>query len=184
MAKERGYLIAESARFILGWNLIVRVKWVLRRIIGGEWRFNILSGCWNVTKQNSPPQDNLVPRAFLRQGESELLGGEKPWERGCLSGLSFSRTIKFHPRMGTNHFLLSGEIQFQNNGGGISVGKWSTKIWLQTSRWGSKRQLPCLFTAEISPLYQLVWYTILKFSYQFASLGGGWVPETSWIFHY
>ena len=35
---------------------------------------------------------NLVPRAFLRRGEElnfpalPLLGGEKPWERGCVVG--------------------------------------------------------------------------------------------------
>ena len=33
-----------SLLLAIGWNLIVRLKWVLGRTVDGNWRFNILSG--------------------------------------------------------------------------------------------------------------------------------------------
>ena len=78
---------------VLVWNKIVNVKWFLERTVGGDWRFNILSG----SHLHSEPSDGW-----------KFKGGQWPPTVPLDLRTQFNRTIKFYPSMfllGSNHFL-------------------------------------------------------------------------------
>ena len=97
----------EPRSYILGWNLIARVKWVLGRTVGDDWRSNILSGS-HVNFQPSLDSENGFPLRMLKcQSPSTVL-----------LMTPFTRTIKFHPRIYIwewNYFLILMKLATMRN---------------------------------------------------------------------